>query len=213
MPCKTIVCMFSSGCSTLTSGPYLQCTKSFGVLLTYNLHILVCRLYKQKEAKGYVAKDNELWVERYIQIAKRNVKYRTTDHPEKLYVHDYIRDEVLTAMRHANFTDPCVQKAVKSFDELIPKYRADIRSGPLYDTGEAETGTQLIGKGKRLKTDAYDSALQHVSQYLRRNGHSGWLDPSPGVDSQPVSLCSYTMAHKRGDELLWSAAHKRTRTK
>ena len=116
-----------------------------------------------KEAKGYVTTYNELWVERDIQIVKRNVKYRTTAHSEKLYVHDYMRDDALTAMQHANFTNSCVPKAVSSCDELVPKYWADIRSGPLYDTGEAETGTQLIGKGKQLKKAAYDSALQHVS--------------------------------------------------
>ena len=142
---------------TLISGQFQQRTKSFGDLLACNLHNLVCCLYKQEEVKGYVAKDNELWVECYIQIVKRKVKCRTTAHPEKLYVHDYMRDEAVTAMRHANFTNPCVQKAVNSCDELISKYRADIRSGPLYNTGEAETGTQLIGKGKQLKRDEYDS--------------------------------------------------------
>ncbi|KAL0018081.1 hypothetical protein WJX77_008367 [Trebouxia sp. C0004] len=33
-------------------------------LLTYNLHILVCRLYKQEEARGCTATCGELWVER-----------------------------------------------------------------------------------------------------------------------------------------------------
>ena len=47
----------------------------------------------------------------------------------------------------------CVRTAVKSFDELIPKYRADIRAVPFYDSGDDNTGTQLIGKGR--KTEAF----------------------------------------------------------
>lgn len=138
-------------------------------LLTYNLHILVCRLSKQEEATGCVAQHSEVWVERGIQRITRDVKYRTTSCPEKLFVHGLLRDNALTAMRHSNFTETCMEKIVKSFDELVPKYRADIRSGPLYDeSGDADTGTQLIGKGRKLKGAALTDALQHLSKYLQR---------------------------------------------
>lgn len=152
-------------------------------LLTYNLHILVCRLSKQEEAKGCVAKDGELWVERGVQRIKRNVKYRSTSCPEKLYVHDLMRDDALSAMRHSNCTEPCIQRAVKSFDELVPKYRADIRGGPLYDeTGDEDTGTQLLGKGKQLKGVVLTEAIQHVSQYLQRMQRSSWAAAPASMD-------------------------------
>ena len=83
-------------------------------MLTYNLHILVCRLHKQEEAKGCVARRSEMWVERGIQFVKSNcnVEYRTTACPEKLYVHDVMRDEALLAMRHDPYTNASVRTAV-----------------------------------------------------------------------------------------------------
>lgn len=39
-------------------------------LMSFNLHILVCRLYKQEEARGHTAFDNELWIERSIHTLK-----------------------------------------------------------------------------------------------------------------------------------------------
>jgi len=173
----------------------------------------VCRLSKQETAKGCVATCGELWVERNIQFVKSNVKYRTTSCPEKLYVHDLMVDEALTAMQHDDSLNASVRTAVKTFDELVPKYRANIRSGPSYDTGDDIRGTQLIGKGKKLKQDAFRNAMQHVSQYLHRMGQSQWLDTSSQAGAQPVQLCSYTLAHKRGDELMWSMAHKRSKSR
>ena len=182
-------------------------------LLTFNLHILVCRLHKQEEARGCVATCGELWVERGIQHVKSNVKYRTTSCPEKLYVHDLMVDEALAAMRHDDATSTCVRTAVKSFDELVPKYRANIRSGALYDMGDDITGTQLIAKGKKLKGSALTDAVQHVSQYLQRMGQSTWAEMTTAASQQSLEVCSYTLAHKRGDELMWSMAHKRAKTR
>ncbi|DBB05418.1 TPA: hypothetical protein ACH3X1_012384 [Trebouxia sp. C0004] len=147
-------------------------------MLSYNLHFLVCRLKKQEEAKGCVARCGELWVEMGIQDVKSNVKYRTTSCPEKLYVHDLMRDEALLEMQHDDCIHACVRTAVKTFDELVPEYRANIRAGPLYDLGDIGTGTQLIGKGNTLKGDAHSEALQFVAKYVDRMGHSQWAELS-----------------------------------
>jgi len=45
-------------------------------LLSFNLHILNCRLYEQEQARGHVAFENELWIERVIQALKQSTKYR-----------------------------------------------------------------------------------------------------------------------------------------
>ncbi|DBA87963.1 TPA: hypothetical protein ACH3X1_004948 [Trebouxia sp. C0004] len=182
-------------------------------LFTYSLHILVCRLYKQEEARGCIATCGKLGAERGIQHVKSNVKYRTTSCPEKLYVHDLLVDEALSTLQHDDATSACVRTAVKSFDELVPKYRANIRTGPLYDTRDDVTGTQLIGKGSKLKHGALTDAVQHVTQYLHRMGQRYWTEMMSGVSQQPLEICSYTMAHKRGDELMWSVAHRRARTR
>lgn len=121
-------------------------------------------------------------------------------------------DEALSTLRRDDATSACVRTAVKSFDELVPKYRASIRAGPLYDTGDDVTGTQLIGKGTTLKHGALTDAVQHVTQYLHRMGQRHWTELMSGVSQQPLEICSYTMAHKRG-ELMWSVAHRRARTR
>ena len=156
----------------------------------------MCRLYRQEQARGCVATCGQLWVERAIQRVKSNVKFRTTSCPEKLFVHDHLVDEALAAMRHDDVINACVHTAVQSFDELIPRYRADIRGGPLYNKGDDDTGTQLISKGKKLKQSALSDARQHVSQYLQHMGLPDWADMT---SSTSVELCSFTLAHKRGD--------------
>jgi hypothetical protein len=95
-------------------------------VLTFNMHIIVCRLPKQEEARGYTAKDGELWVERGIQRVKSNVKYRTTEHPEKLFAHDLMVDMALAHMRHED-ANSGVSDGVMTFDQLIPEYRANMR--------------------------------------------------------------------------------------
>ena len=100
-------------------------------MLTYKLHILLCRLHKQEEATGCVASRSEMWVECDIQFVKSNVKYRRTACPEKLYVHGVMKDEVLLATRHDDYTNASVRTAVKMFDEVVPKYTAKCLSWSL----------------------------------------------------------------------------------
>ena len=76
--------------------------------------------------------------------------------PEKLYVHELMRHKALLEMQHDDCIRACVCTAVKAFDKLVPEYRANIRAGPLYDLGDTGSGTQLIGKGNRLKGDAHN---------------------------------------------------------
>ena len=100
-------------------------------MLTDKLHILLCHLHKQEEATGCIARRSEMWVQRGIQFVKSNVKHRTTACPEKLYVHDVMRDEVLLATRHDDYTNASVCTAVKMFDEVVPKYTAKCLSWSL----------------------------------------------------------------------------------
>ena len=57
--------------------------KGLSRLLTFNLHILNCRLSKQETARGATSKDMELWTERLIQVLCRDVKYTSTRYPEQ----------------------------------------------------------------------------------------------------------------------------------
>jgi hypothetical protein len=53
-------------------------------MLSFNLHILVCRLYDQMKARGSPAQENELWIERLIHRLKESTRYRTSAEPEKV---------------------------------------------------------------------------------------------------------------------------------
>ncbi|DBA87692.1 TPA: hypothetical protein ACH3X1_004699 [Trebouxia sp. C0004] len=123
-----------------------------------------------------------------------------------------MRDEALLEMQHDDCIHACVRTAVKTLNELVPEYRANIRAGPLNDL-DTGTGTQLIGKGNTLKGDAHSEALQFVAKYVDRMGHSHWAELSTDWYHHSVDLCLYTIAHKRGDELMWSVAHKRSRSR
>lgn len=62
------------------------------------------------------------------------------------FKHDLMPDEALAAMRHDDALKASIRTAVNSFDELVSKYRANIKSGPSHDTGDDIAGTQLIGQ-------------------------------------------------------------------
>ena len=61
----------------------------------FNLHLLLCRLAPQEEARGKVAYSTEYWVENLIQWAKSIVRYRTTKYPELVLVNDMLIDDAL----------------------------------------------------------------------------------------------------------------------
>ena len=119
-------------------------------------------------------------------------------------------DEALLAMRHDDYTNASVRTTVKMFDEVVPKYRANVRAGYFYDTGDDLTGTKLIGLGKRFKGGVMHETLQYVNQHLQGRGHTQWAESCAQVS---VELCSYTIAYKLGDELMTSVAHKRSKSR
>lgn len=57
-------------------------------LMTPNLHDLACQLHIQERELGDVVHSLELWVERYIQLVKRTVQYRTTRYPEQVVANE-----------------------------------------------------------------------------------------------------------------------------
>ena len=182
-------------------------------MLTYNMHILVCRLSRQELARGCIGREGELWVERGIQRSKSNSKYRTTAEPEKLLLHD---TQVASALLHMRQHDRVAAEpglAVKTFDELVPKYRHNMRSGPMYDTGDAETATQLLGKGKRMAGEIRNTAVQQLVRFLASMPQNGWVAGDIADASADISLDVFTQAHKAGQEILWAKNNARSRTR
>ncbi|KAL0024476.1 hypothetical protein WJX77_008155 [Trebouxia sp. C0004] len=96
--------------------------------------------------------------------------------------------------------------AVKPFDEWVPEYRANIRAGPMYDEGDAETGTQLIGKGRALHGEGLHDAMLQVSRYLQHTRHE-WAG---AFEQEAIHLHIFTLA-SQGDELLWVSHYAKVR--
>lgn len=180
-------------------------------MLTYNLHILVCRLPHQELARGCVGNDGEMFVERGMQEAKRPVKYRVSACPEKLLVHELSRTMALQKMAQQDSVTAPPELAVRTFDQLVPKYRQDMRSGPLYDCGDEVSGTGLLGKGKPLAGEMRSAALQQFLVHLQRMPDASW--PADPAVLESAALDAFTMAHKAGDEILWSMSEARSRSR
>lgn len=178
-------------------------------LCTYNLHILVCRLEKQEQYRGHAAKDLELWVERSVQQLKSNVKYRTTMWPEKLFVLSMLTDDALSRLRAKRLIEG--SNPLRTFDELVPAYRAKPLAGPLVDEGgDPVTKSQLLGKGAELKGDREAQVRALLGSFIHREQPHGW---NRQRDPAAAALLMYTAAHKAGDEILQSRAHAAAQTR
>lgn len=84
---------------------------------------------------------------------------------------------------------------------------AIVRAGPLYDTGDDTSGTQLIGKGKKLKASAFSDALQNVvhGQHLQ-----GLLNKRVGA--YPAASRNLLL-HACTQALMWCTTHRRSKSR
>ncbi|GMH34979.1 hypothetical protein BSKO_02840 [Bryopsis sp. KO-2023] len=115
---------FSSFCERMDK---LGETLGGGKMCTFKLHILNCRAKEQHCRSGHPSFSLEYWVERMVQLVKKSVKYRTTAHPELIFVNTHL---VRCAMTRARIHHPdCT-----SFDELLPNFCFKNLSGPGVDT-------------------------------------------------------------------------------
>jgi hypothetical protein len=111
------------------------------LLCKYNLHQLVCRLVRQAQLRGHSSSWSEFWGELYIQYMKSATKYRSTTTPELVILKTLVVDAALAklSMQYPQFT--------KTFDELIPQYRAAGMRGRNVDTVEGGAAGSVEGGG------------------------------------------------------------------
>ena len=171
-------------------------------LLTYDLHILVCRLARQEAARGHVGKDIELWIERGVQRLKRNVKYRSTQYPEKIFVLSMLTDDALAAKGAPSQISEGPQ--LQRFDNLVPQYRATPLSGPGVDDGDAATGSLLLGKGKPVAAHAWAATVSRIKAFITREAPDGWASP---LQTAGLNMYQHTHADFRQQEMVQSEAH------
>ena len=55
---------------------------------TFKLHLAACHLADQVRCTGASFFCQEFWVERMVQLYKQKIKYRSTAHPELLFIND-----------------------------------------------------------------------------------------------------------------------------
>lgn len=172
-------------------------------LMTYNLHILVCRLYEQETARGHTANDLEMWVERLIQRLKESTKYRMSWGPERLATNTIIFDYGLG--------DVYATGQVKGFEDL--KY-AGYGEGKVGRDDGGEDGCQLLGPGKcaRDSDKSYNlECCQHLLRRLILDFPEEFEDLNEGELMEkvvPGSICKHTRANRGGCEILTSKMYK-----
>mmetsp|Transcript_4818 Transcript_4818/g.14619 ORF Transcript_4818/g.14619 Transcript_4818/m.14619 type:complete len:286 (-) Transcript_4818:430-1287(-) len=115
-------------------------------LLSLNLHTLLCRLRDQEAARGHPAADNELWIERMIQLIKRFTKFRVSAHPERLAVHSILQEDALMEWKR-QYPD---LKTMSEMRPYFPKGAID-KEPPLWAC--QLLGTRMRGGASTLKIE------------------------------------------------------------
>lgn len=85
-------------------------------------------------------------MERLVQLMKRGVKYKRTDHPELVAVNRVLLSSALARSQQAS------PHACLPFDELVPSYSNKPLRAPKYDE-HSTGGVQLLGAGRALPDD------------------------------------------------------------
>lgn len=174
--------------------------------MSYNLHMLCCRLHKQERNCGRTAYCWELWCERLVQHVKSMVRGRTSTCPEKVAAHQLLLRDALDAVNRANDGN------LKSFDDLVPRYRlANRAEDPLWYDSPDDANTALLDKGwrahlrdvpiRRTHREALNAAVDEAQtcrtrHFFRKLAPAGW--------GQAEGL-SYAV--QQGNYLLFSGIH------
>lgn len=170
-------------------------------MMTYNLHILICQLYKQESARGHPAGDFEFWVERLVQLLKESTKYRVSSEPEKVAVASMVFDMTLHDMQSLhNYLDFDQMKELRN-PQKNPGNRdyEDDEENLLLQAGHVPVGGTL-------------EACDRLTVELLKKAHA--VDQHDGVvDLVQGSTMVHTSASMRGDEIITSMQYTREKTR
>ena len=170
--------------------------------LSFNLHILVCRLRDQELACGCVALMNELWVERSCGNLKRSTNGRSMNTPELVGVNELITDSTLHHMA-------CVDPELTTIDEL----KADAtRSREVHADTYAvdhDTDTYMCGAAARVKfVDQFEmSVINAMIATCLRDDEGSHLT----LTKDPPQI--FAKACKGGDEEIKSHLYNMSHTR
>ena len=178
-----------------------------------NLHLLVCRLHLQEQQRGAVYLELEYWVERVIQLGKSKVRYRTHEYPEKVLA-NYLLEASAIANYEAEF--PRVRQLAALMDGETGTRVQNLDS--------SDDGTHMLGTGRQPTCEEWEEIQPALLDFCKResehDGTSHWAtvdgssfrigDVPPSSD---VKVFVYSSANLRGEEIITSTEHKRSRTR
>jgi hypothetical protein len=192
---------------------------------TFNLHVLVCRLFQQESARGHVSFALEFWVEtQLIQYMKSDVKFRTTGCPELIFVNGLMADLAVANMRRA--------PAISEWDSVSAPWssarKRGISTAAAWDEGGVQGGVRFmaLGRGRLLSEDNRSGAIGLWS--FGEDGRQGYLQEchgavigdeweqlllDRGVLGVDVAVSEFARVCKEGGDEFQSRLHSRARTR
>jgi len=134
-------------------------------LLSNNLHVLNCRLEEQELARVPVAMENEMWIDRLIQVIKQLTKFRVSADPERVVVNTFLLAMSLYKFRLQNPNLQTLMEVQSSQSNTVGSLDDKPRLGSSSFLGPALTP-------KRLSTANVDPKVneQMVSMYVKDMG-------------------------------------------
>jgi hypothetical protein len=172
---------------------------------SYNLHMLVCRLADQEDARGKVAFGTEYWIELCVQQAKTIIDGRSTQFPEITLVKDLLVCRALSRMYSTG--------GILSYDESVGTAAQPMMASNV-DEGDAE-GCQLLGSGRSMTAEESNLASSAVRDLW--SNFSNELEPLGWTSFllSQAEVLVYCHADSGGptSEIIHSQAYERPKVK
>ena len=154
---------------------------------TYNLHICVCQLRRQEQARGAVSAAMEFVVERVMQIFKTLMGRRVCKEPEKPFTNVFLLEQALKKWRRDH-------PGMRTLGQMSAEPSWRKYEGPLYDRVKLVTAegaqTYLLGKGEFLPRDQITKAMAAIREYVRVYSPPGWTLGDVDAIFQRTARCS-----------------------
>lgn len=98
------------------------------------------------------------------------------------------------------------ESGMKTFDHWVPASRAAELIGRGYDTGNPDTLSKLLHKGRQLRVSERSNAEAVLKEYVRVEAPDGWMEDQ--VSAKCMLL--FTAAHRAGTDTVTSQWHARS---
>lgn len=188
-------------------------------LLSFNLHMLVCRLHEQEGARGHLAYEAELFIERGVGELKASTRQRSSSEPERVAVNSYLIDMALARDKHMHGLKTVAEMMA---EEAVTLDGDDRVPDDLFDTAGAELlgcplrcrGGGWLSESDKEQVDVFlasDEAESFVCSKDASGAHLTISIERDNIDWEAVRV--YGVANKRNDEIISSDVHHAPKNK